>query len=201
MADFKGFGAPPAEPIATLITIEDGTREEMDRAMHGYLRQGLSQQRALHCVAASVMFQAAREAGMVEGVDYTWMDGETFMSPRMTEWMKDFTGEQHWNHMEMEGFITKVQSNPEPEVALTPMGFAKLVLLNAKDPEESGVDSKKAQRACLDLLESIGLSVSDAEGRLQRYLNGDESLEELLELIEERVAALRDEEGEVSSNG
>jgi hypothetical protein len=200
MADFKGFGTPPAEPIATLITIEDGTREEMDRAMHGYLRQGLSQQRVLHCVAASVMFLAAREAGMIEGVDYTWMDGESSMSPRMAEWVKSTMPEQHWNHMEMEGFITKVQSNPEPEVALTPMGFAKLVLLNAKDPEESGVDSKKAQRACLDLLESIGLSVSDAEGRLQRYLNGDESLEELLELIEERVAVLRDEEGEASSN-
>ena len=102
--------------------------------------------------------------------------------------------------MEMEGFITKVEPEPEPDVKLTPMGFAKLVLLNAKDPEESGVDSKKAQSACLDLLEAVGLSASDAKGRLQRYLDGGESLEELLELIEERVAALRDEEGEVSSN-
>ena len=201
MADFRGFGTPPAEPIATLITIEDGTREEMERAMHGYLRQGLSQSRAMDCVAASVMFLAAREAGMVEGVDYTWMDGESSMSPRMAEWVKSTMPEQHWNHMEMEGFITKVQPKPEPEVRLTPMGFAKLVLLNAKDPEESGVDSKKAQSACLDLLESIGLSVSDAEGRLQRYLNGDESLEELLELIEERIAALRDEDGEGQANG
>lgn len=195
MADFKGFGTPPAEPIATLITIEDGTREEMDRAMHGYLRQGLSQQRALHCVAASVMFQAAREAGMVEGVDYTWMDGETFMSPRMAEWMKSAMPEQQWNHMEMEGFITKVQPKPEPDVALTAMGFARLVLLNAKDPEDSSVDSKKAQRACLDLLKSIGLSASDAEDRLQRYLNGGESLEGMLQLVKEKVAALRDEEG------
>ena len=164
MADFKGFGTPPAEPIATLITIEDGTREEMDRAMHGYLRQGLSQDKAMDCVAKSTM------------------------------------PDQHWNHMEMEGFITKAQPEPEPDFALTPMGFAKLVLLNAKDPEDSGVDSKKGQRACRDLLESIGLSASDAEDRLQRYLNGDESLEELLELIEERVAALRNEEGEASSN-
>jgi hypothetical protein len=197
MTDFKGFGTPPAEPIATLITIEDGTREEMDRAMHGYLRQGLSQERALNCVAASVMFQAAREAGMVEGVDYTWVDGETFMSPRMTEWLKDFTGEQHWNHMEMEGFITKAQPEPEPDVVLTPMGFARVVLLNAKDPE---VNSKKAHAVCIDLLKFIGLSASDAKRKLQRYLNGDESLEELLELIEERVAALRNEEGEASSN-
>ena len=65
MTSFKGFGTPPAEPIATLITIEDGTREEMDRAMLSYLRQGLSPDRAMCCVAASVMFQVARDAGMV----------------------------------------------------------------------------------------------------------------------------------------
>ena len=197
MTSFKGFGTPPAEPIATLITIEDGTREEMDRAMLGYLRQGLSPDRPMSCVAASVMFQAAREVGMIEGVDYTWVDGETTLSPRMAEWLKDFTGEQHWNHMEMEGFITKAQPEPEPDFALTPMAFARLILLNAKDPE---VNSKKAHAVCIDLLKSIGLSASDAESKLQRYLNGDESLEELLELIEERVAALRDEEGEGSSN-
>ena len=197
MTSFKGFGTPPAEPIATLITIEDGTREEMDRAMLGYLRQGLSQDRAMSCVAASVMFQVARDAGMVEGVDYTWMDGETSMSPRMAEWLKDFTGQQHWNHMEMVGFITKAQPEPEPDVALTPMGFARVVLLNAKDPD---VNSKKAHAVCIGLLKSIGLSASDAESKLQRHLNGDELLEELLELIEERVAALRDEEGEVSSD-
>jgi hypothetical protein len=197
MTSFKGFGTPPAEPIATLITIEDGTREEMDRAMLSYLRQGLSQDRAMSCVAASVMFQVARDAGMVEGVDYTWMDGETSMSPRMAEWLKDFTGQQHWNHMEMVGFITKAQPEPEPDVALTPMGFARVVLLNAKDPD---VNSKKAHAVCIGLLKSIGLSASDAESKLQRHLNGDELLEELLELIEERVAALRDEEGEVSSD-
>ena len=140
---------------------------------------------------------------MVESIDYSWTDGETFMSPRMSEWLKNFTGEQHWNHMEMEGFITKVQPEPEPDVMLTPMGLARLVLVNliekdSEDPDSEGPDFEKAWDACVALLKSIGLSQSDTISKLVNLHNGDESLEELLELFEERVAALREGEGQAN---
>jgi hypothetical protein len=187
--NFKGFVTPPPEP--ELIRFESGTKEEMDRAMRTYLRQGLSQEKAMNRVAASVMFLAAREAGMVEGVDYTWGSEGTVLSPRMTDWMKDFSGEQQWNHLEMEGFVNKLPQipDPEPDVALTAAGMAKLILLSAKDPDDPNVDPKKARSFCIELLKSAGLSPSDAENKLRLFLNDEATLEELMEVIEAGIIA------------
>lgn len=189
--NFKGFGAPPPEP--ELIRFESGTKEEMDRAMRTYLRQGLSQEEAMNRVAASVVFLDAREAGMVEGVDYTWSSEGAVLSSRMTEWMKSNVPEQQWNHMEMEGFFNKLPQMPEPEpkVALTPAGLAKLALLNVKDPDDPNVDPKKARSFCIELLKSAGLSPSDAENKLRLFLNDEATLEELMEVVEAGIRKIR----------
>ena len=147
-------------------------------------------------VAASVVFLDAREAGMVEGVDYTWGSEGTVVSPRMADWMKDFSGEQQWNHMEMEGFVNKLPQmpEPEPEVVLTAAGMAKLTLLNAKDPDDPNVDPKKARSCCIELLKSAGLSPSDAESKLRLFLNDEATLEELMEVVEAGIRKIFGEE-------
>jgi len=106
----------------------------------------------------------------------------------MAEWVKSTMPEQKWNHMEMEGYISKLQPEPEPDIALTAMGVAKLALMNASDPDDPNVDREKAKGACLDLLKAAGLSQFNAESKLRRFLNGDSSLEEeLLQLMETGV--------------
>lgn len=191
MADFRGFGEEPKGPTPMLITLRDTSEAEMDRARRSYLRQGLSRQRAMNLVATSVMFCMAREEGFEEGVDYRWHpDNGTFFSPRMTQWVKSTLPEQAWEHMKMEGFITTANA-PETEeeelerTVLTCRGAAKFLLLTAKDPSDTNDGGAKAKAHCIDFMQQAGLSRLEAEGRLQRYLEGDESLEEgIVDLLE-----------------
>lgn len=195
MADFKGFGEPPKSVTPTLITIHDTTEAEMDRALHGYLRQGVSKSRATNLVAASVMFCMAEQEGMVPGVDFTWTpDKGTFFSPRMAQWVKQTVPEQAWEHMKMEGFITKAGA-PETEeeapkkVMLTTRGAAKFLLLTAQDGSETKDGGETARLRCVEMMVAGGLPQSDAEGKLRRFLAGDESLMEgMLDHIETAFA-------------
>ena len=197
MADFRGFGEEPKGPTPMLITLNDTSEAEMDCARRGYLRQGLSQKRALDLVAMGVMFCMAREEGMEEGVDYRWHpDKGTFFSARMTQWVKSTLPEQAWNHMKMEGFITTANA-PETEeeelerTVLTARGAAKFLLLTAKDPSDTNDGGAKARANCIDFMQQAGLSRLEAEGRLQRYLERDESLEEgIVDLLEAAFNAM-----------
>lgn len=183
MTDFKGFGTPPQEPRSTLIPIADDTKEEMDRAMRGYLRQGLSQQRALNCVAASVMFLAASKEGMVEGVDYTWTGNGAQMSDRMAQWVASFSPDA-WKYLSMEGFITTVEPEPEPDASLAPMGLVRLALSNVQRIDDPGIDNAKAREACLDLLQAAGFDLPVAQTKLQQFLDGELPEQELLQQME-----------------
>lgn len=198
MTDFKGFGTPPQEPKSTLIRLVDETREEMDRAMRGYLRQGLSQERALNCVAASVMFLAADKAGMVEGVDYTWTGDGAQLSDRMAQWVESFSPDA-WRYLSMEGFISTVEPKPEQDVIITPMGLAKLALVNARDADNPDIDNSKAQGTCIDLLQAAGFELPVAQSKLQQFLDGELPEEELLQQIEagfERLKNTPEEDAE-----
>jgi len=182
MAAFKGFGEPPETIEPTLITIHDTTEAEMDRALFGYIRQGVSKNRAKDLVAVSIMFCMAEKEGMIPGVDFQWTPNNgTFFSARMTQWVKQTVPEKAWNHMKMEGFITK-EGAPETEeeeadrVMLTTRGAAKFMLLTAQDPSETNDGGEKARRNCVELMVKGGMPQSDAEGKLRRFLAGDESL-------------------------
>ena len=186
MTDFRGFGEEPKGPTPMLVTLRDTSEGEMDRALRSYIRQGLSKQRAMNLVATSVMFCMAQEEGMEEGVDYRWHpDNGTFFSARMTQWVKSALPEQAWNHMKLEGFITTANA-PETEeeelerTTLTSRGAAKFLLLTAKDPSDTNDGGEKAKAHCIDFLVQAGFTQIDAESKLRRYLNGDESLEEEL---------------------
>lgn len=192
MTDFKGFGQESKGATPRLIRLHDTSRSEMDRAMNGYIRQGVARDQVTSLVATSVVFCMAREAGMIEGEDYKWQPDGTTLSPRMQEWMQEWVPQQQWEHLKMEGFINTVEiPETEEKVVLTVAGVAKLMLVTAKEPEGTSDNGAAAQRHCVEAMEAAGFSRFDAESKLRRYLNGDDSLEqELLDGIAAGVPIL-----------
>ena len=208
MAEFKGFGEEPKGPSPMLVTLHNTSEAEMDRALRGYLRQGVSKSRATNLVATSVLFCMAQEEGMEAGVDYRWHpDNGTFFSARMTQWVKSTLPEQAWNHMKMEGFITTANA-PETEeeelerTMLTARGAAKFLLLTAQDPADTNDGGEAARRHSIEMMVAGGLPQSDAEGKLRRFLAGDESLMEgMLDHIEVAFTAMARQQQEGSADG
>lgn len=185
MSDFKGFGSETKGPTPRLIKMRDSSKGEMDRVFTLYLQQGIGKERAQNLLATSLMFFTASEEGMIEGEDYRW-DSEDgiFMSGRMTEWVKSFVPDQAWQHMKMEGFVR----DPLDEPVLTASGGAKFLLFTAKDPRDTNDGGAAARLHCAEAMEAAGFSRFDAESKVRRYLNGDESLEQ--ELLDGIAAGL-----------
>jgi hypothetical protein len=79
---------------------------------------------------------------------------------------------------------SKVEPEPEPRVALTARGMARLALINVRDTANPDINHEKARAFCMDLLQAAGFDLPDAESRLQQFLDGQLQEEDLLDQID-----------------
>ena len=196
MPSFKGFGARPSVQIVPLHGTE---KEDLDRCLAAYKRQGHSDRRALDLVAISHIYMEAEEIGLTPGVDVQYdpnqNDGEggIYLSPAMQAHMKAHVDEKAWSYWESEGMIT----TPAPEVTeidgeavVTARGAAKMMLNTARDPEGTNDGGEKARNLCRWALQQGGVSAFDAERKLRQWIAGDDTL--LAELLSPMEAGFKE---------
>lgn len=196
MADFKGFGT---RPDIQIIPLRGTEKEDFDRCMAGYQRQGLSAQKALDMVGISNLYAEAESIGLTPGMDVQYDpnhnngEGGVYLSPAMQEHMKAHVDKKAWNYWEAEGML----STPSPEVTeidgeavMNARGAAKFILHTARHSEETNDGGEKARSACRWALQQGGVSAFDAERKLRQWIAGDDSL--LAELLSPMEAAFKE---------
>ena len=197
MADFKGFGSRRSVEIVPLRGTE---RDDFDRCLNTYKRQGLSTEDALNMVAVSNLYAEAESIGLTPGVDVQYDpnanngEGGMYLSPPMQEHMKAHIPKREWDYWHAEGLMTpatsELQQTEDGEPVVTCRGAAKLMLNLARNPDETNDGGEQARNACREMLQKGGVSGFDAERKLRQWIAGDDSL--LAELLSSMEAALKE---------
>ena len=197
MADFKGFGSRRSVEIVPLHGTE---RDDFDRCLNGYKRQGLSTEDALNMVAVSNLYMEAESIGLTPGVDVQYDpnanngEGGIYFSPPMTDHMQGHIPEKVWDYWNAEGMLStappELQQTEDGDGWLTCRGAAKFFLMTARHPEETNDGGEKARAGCREMLQKGGVSAFDAERKLRQWIAGDDTL--LAELLSPMEAALNE---------
>ena len=187
MTTNKGFGSKPNIDVIPLQSLEPS---EVDRLISAYRRQGLSKKETMRMMSASLAYYIAKDEGLEPGVDIQHDPEKGFlMSEAMTEVMKSHTTPQQWRYMEMEQFITHepVVKKPKEQVAMTPVGLCKFLLLTARDPSETIDGGERVRTILTEFLMESGLTEVEAGQMIREWIDGDDSLED--QMIERMKAS------------
>lgn len=197
MADFKGFGSRRSVEIIPLRGTE---RDDFDRCLNSYKRQGLSTEDALNMVAISNLYMEAESIGLRPGVDVQYDpnanngEGGTYLSPPMQAHMKAHIPKREWDYWHAEGIMstapTELQQTEDGEKLVTCRGAAKMILRLVRHPEETNDGGEQAREACREMLQKGGVSTFDAERKLRQWIAGDDTL--LAELLSPMEAAFKE---------
>lgn len=204
MSDFKGFGK---KRNVTVLPLHGTTKEDFDRCMAGYRRQGLSNEDAMFMVSVSNLYMEAQEIGLTPGKDVMYDprahdgDGGILVSPEMAEHMKGQVPEGWWDYAEAEGMLSKEKDpviEADGETWLSPRCACETLLEWAREPETTDDGGEKTRLTCLYLLQRGGMDAVQALRTLENWIKGDDTL--LAELLSPMVAGVNAEAKEQQEN-